>query len=88
MSNFIFERPLASRFQNDNKTLNDNQTNFNYLNVSSDIHSQFHYDNNIIGQNITFNQLKPISTREEKKVSVEQQKNDYAKKPMATIYNK
>ena len=88
MSNFLFERPVASRFQNDNKTLNDNQTNFSYLNVSSDIQNQFHYENNIVDQNITFNQLKPISTREQKKVSVEQKKNDYAKKPTAIIYNK
>lgn len=88
MSNFIFERPVASRFQNDNTILNDNEKNFNYLNVTTDINSQFHYDNNIINQNITFNQLKPISTREEKKVSIEHKTNDYAKKSNATIYNK
>jgi len=89
MSNILFERPVASRFQYDNKKMVDNTNNsFNYLEESSNIRNQFHYENNIVDQNNTFHILKAVSTREEKKVTEEQKKNDYAKKSNASIYNK
>ena len=89
MNNILFERPIASRFQFNNSKIETKQTNqFTYLSETSNIHNQFHYQNNIIQQNNTYGMLKPISTRDEKKVSEEKKKIDYGKKSTATIYNK
>ena len=87
MNNIIFERPIASRFQLNNTTTEAKQTNqFAYLSETSNIHNQFHYQNNIIEQNNTYGMLKPISTRDEKKVSEEKPKTSYAKKSNAALY--
>ena len=72
MNNILFERPIASRFQFNNSKIETKQTNqFTYLSETSNIHNQFHYQNNIIQQNNTYSMLKPVSTRDEKKVSEE-----------------
>ena len=87
MNPILFERPIASRFQVDNKKPEIKQTNqFTYLSETSNIHNQFHYHNNIEKQNNTYTLLKPVSTRDEKKVSEEKPKTDYAKKSNAVIY--
>ena len=89
MNNILFERPIASRFQFDNNKIETKQINkFTYLSETSNIHTQFHYQNNIIQQNNTYSMLKPVSTRDEKKVSEEKKKVDYGKKSTAIIYNK
>lgn len=87
MNPILFERPIASRFQLNNKKPEIKQTNqFTYLSETSNIHNQFHYENNIERQNNTYVILKPVSTRDEKKVSEEKSKTDYAKKSNAAIY--
>tara|TARA_B100001248_G_C27386764_1_gene460074 strand:- start:244 stop:513 length:270 start_codon:yes stop_codon:yes gene_type:complete len=89
MNNILFQRPIASRFEFDNSKIETKQTNqFTYLSETSNIHNQFHYENNIIEQNNTYGILKPISTRDEKLASEEKNKLDYGKKSNATIYNK
>lgn len=89
MNNIIFERPIASRFQLKNTKIETKPTNqFTYLSETSNIHNQFHYQNNIVEQNNTYGVLKPISTRDEKKASEEKKKIDYGKTSNATIYNK
>lgn len=89
MNNIIFERPIASRFEYNNKTNQVNTNNqFSYLTETSNIHTQFHYSNNVNEQHNTYGMLKPVSTRDEKKVSEEKKKFDYGKKSNATIYNK
>ena len=53
MNPILFERPIASRFQVDNKKPEIKQTNqFTYLSETSNIHNQFHYHNNIEKQHI------------------------------------
>ena len=65
MNNILFQRPIASRFEFDNSKIETKQTNqFTYLSETSNIHNQFHYENNIIEQNNTYGILKPISTRD------------------------
>ena len=87
MNPVLFERPIASRFQLDKKKVETNkQTQSNYFSETSKIHSQFHYQNNIEKQNHTHSMLKPISTRDEKKVSEEKYNTNYAKKSNAVIY--
>jgi len=87
MNPILFERPIASRFQVNNKKPEIKQTNqFTYLSETSNIHNQFHYDNNIEKQNNTYLMLKPVSTRDEKKASEEKPKTDYAKKSNAALY--
>ena len=89
MNNILFERPIASRFQSRNSITENKKSNqFSYLSETSNIHNQFHYENNIIEQNNTYSILKPISTRDEKKTSEEKKKTDYGKKTNAMIYNK
>ena len=87
MNTILFERPIASRFQVNNEKPEIKQTNqFTYLSETSNIHNQFHYQNNIDKQNETYAMLKPVSTRDEKKVSDEKSKTDYGKKSNAVIY--
>ena len=87
MNPVLFERPIASRFQADNKKPEIKQMNqFTYLSETSNIHNQFHYENNIDKQNDTYAMLKPVSTRDEKKVSDEKTKVDYGRKSNAAIY--
>ena len=87
MNPTLFERPIASRFQLNNKKPEIKQINqFTYLSETSNIHNQFHYQNNINKQNETYAMLKPVSTRDEKKVSEDKPKTDYAKKSNPAIY--
>jgi hypothetical protein len=89
MNTILFERPIASRFQLNNKTEVKQTNKFTYLSETSNIHDKFHYQNNIMEQNNTHSMLKPISTRDEKKVTEESSKKaDYGKSATAIVYNK